>query len=127
MAIDWCDLDEALACFRTTNMFEFLALRALRAQVTQAAPATAGTLSNVASSATSVQLLAANPDRKGVAIFNDSTQVLKIKYGTAASATSFTYEIPAAGTWNMPFPIYTGIIHGIWAAANGNARITELT
>ena len=86
------------------------------------------TCSNVSSSATSVSLLASTAGRKGAYIFNDSTQVLYIKFGTTASTTSYTVQVQPAGFYEMPTrPVYTGAIDGIWASANGSARITELT
>lgn len=86
------------------------------------------TLSNVASSASSVSLLASNASRKGATIYNDSTQSLYVKFGATASATSFTVLILAAGYYELPTTsVYTGAIDGIWAGANGSARITELS
>lgn len=85
-----------------------------------------GTTSNVSSSASNVTLLSSNSSRKGAIIYNDSLQPLKIKYGTTASATSFTTEIPPGWEWEMTGVIYTGQIDGIWDATNGSARITEL-
>ena len=86
------------------------------------------TLSNVASSATSVTVLAANTSRKGACIFNDSTAVLYLKFGATASTSSYTVQIAASGYFELPLPnVYTGIMDGIWASANGNARVTELT
>lgn len=84
------------------------------------------TLTNVASSATNVTLLASNASRNGAAVFNDSTKVLYVKLGATASATSFTVKMLAASYFEVPFH-YTGIIDGIWATANGSARVTELT
>lgn len=84
------------------------------------------TLTNVASSATNVTVLALNTNRLGATIFNDSAQVLSIKLGATASATSFTMKIAAQGYYEVPFG-YTGIIDGIWVSADGNARVTELT
>ena len=86
----------------------------------------AGVLTVVSSSVSSVQILAANTSRKGVIIFNNSTQALCIKYGSTASSNSFTVQLAASGYWEMPWPIYTGVIDGIWAGVNGNAQITEL-
>lgn len=85
-------------------------------------------LSSVASGVASVQLLAANSVRKGVAVFNTDANPLFLKYGTTATTTtSFTVKIPADGYWEMPQPIYTGIIHGIWSGdGSGAAVITEL-
>ena len=86
------------------------------------------TLSSVSASASNQTLLAANANRKRVIIHNDSTATMYIKFGAAASATSFTYCLYGGDTYESPaLPIYTGIIDGIWASATGAARITEGT
>lgn len=83
------------------------------------------TQTSVASSATSVTLLAANANRIGVSIFNDSTQILYVLPGSAAaSATAHSVQVAAGGYYQVPFG-YTGQINGIWAAAAGAARVTE--
>jgi len=84
------------------------------------------TLTNVASSATSVTLLALNVARLGATIMNDSTKVLFVKFGTTASATSYTVQLAGKQYLEVPFG-YTGRIDGIWVSANGDARMTELT
>lgn len=84
------------------------------------------TLSNVASSATSVTLLASNANRLGATIYNDSTRALYLKFGTTASATDFTVLLVSGAYYEVPFG-YTGRLDGIWVAANGFARLTELT
>lgn len=87
----------------------------------------AATVTNVESSASSVQLIAANPERNGLAIVNTDANLLTIKYGATASATSCTATIAQNAAWTMPAPIYTGRIDGIWAAdGSGHAVITEL-
>ncbi len=87
----------------------------------------AATVAQVASSATSVTLAALNAARRGLMIFNDSTAALFVKFGATASATSFTVKIAAGGYWEMaPGVVYTGVVDGIWAAANGNAYVTGL-
>lgn len=98
------------------------------ATVVTARPTATATLANVASSATSVTILASNTSRKGAVIVNDSTQILYLKFGATASATSFTYQLAAGETLEIPGAniLYTGIIDGLWASANGNARVTEL-
>lgn len=103
-------------------------LAAVLAELLLAQRVATATLSNVAANAASVTLLAANVNRRGVVIVNDSaTATLFIKYGAAASAASFTFYLGAGQTWEMPLPLYTGILDGIWTAAIGAARITELT
>jgi len=96
------------------------------ASVKQAVSATS-TLANVASSATNVTLRAANTARLGLLMYNDSTSSCYLKYGATASATSFTVFLGPGAYWEMPMPIYTGIVDGIWVSANGNMRVTELT
>ena len=89
--------------------------------------ASSASLTNVNDTASSTSLLASNSARKGAIVYNDSTTILYLKYGTTASTTSFTVKIPPDSYWEMPNPIYTGAIDGIWSAdASGAARITEL-
>lgn len=95
-------------------------------QVVKTYPAASATLANVASSASSVTLQASNANRRGWMVFNDSTAILYVKFGATASATSYVVQIPAGGYYEMPLPTYTGVVDGIWASANGNARVTEI-
>ena len=88
--------------------------------------ASTATLTNVASSASSVTLLSANANRLGFTIWNDSTAILYVKFGTTAAATDCTVKMVADAYYEVPFK-YTGIVDGIWASANGFARVTELT
>lgn len=89
------------------------------------AVATSVALSNVASSATNVTVLATNASRKGAMVYNDSTAILYLKLGATASATSHTIQMAAASYYELPQPVYTGVIDGLWASANGSARVTE--
>lgn len=88
---------------------------------------TTSTLTNVASSATNVALLASNSSRKGLVIVNDSTQKLYINFGATASSTAYTYFLNSNDILEITSNCYIGAINGIWASANGYARITELT
>lgn len=90
-----------------------------------ATPQLSATLTNVASSATTVNLFAVNGMASGRVIFNDSTAVLYVKFGATASTTSYTVQIAAGGSYTFPLPLYAGQVDGIWASANGNARLTE--
>jgi pyruvate dehydrogenase complex dehydrogenase (E1) component len=59
-------------------------------------------------------------------IYNDSNRSLYLKFGTTASATDFTVLLVAGAYYEVPFG-FTGRLDGIWVAANGFARLTELT
>jgi len=83
------------------------------------------TITSVASSATNVTLIAANGAANGRAVFNESTAVLYLKFGSAASITSYTVQVAAQGYYEFPLPLYAGQVDGLWATANGAARITE--
>lgn len=99
-----------------------------RVETYDAVLANAPTLANVASSVTNVTLKASNAARRGLVVVNDSASAtLYLKFGATASATSFTYSLAPGANWTMPTPVYTGIVDGIWSAAVGSARVTELT
>lgn len=85
------------------------------------------TLSNVSGSATSVTLLSSTAGRLGCVIVNDSTASCYVKFGTTASTTSYSRLLLPNDSWVLEQPVYTGRIDAIWSAANGAARITELT
>ena len=93
---------------------------------TRVKPPATSTLSNVAASASNVTVLAANANRLGAIVFNDSSAQVYIKFGATASSTSFTYRMEAYSTLEVPFGYY-GQIDGIWTSATGSARVTELS
>lgn len=83
------------------------------------------TLSNVSGSASSVTLLASNTNRISAHIYNDSASILRIKYGSSASSTSFVEKLYPEESIDVTD--YNGIITGIWDTAVGAARMTEIT
>jgi hypothetical protein len=89
--------------------------------------ASSASITALASSASSAQLLAANAARKGLILNNTDANAVLVKYGTTASASSFTVRITLNGYWEMPKPIYTGRIDAIWEAdGSGSLYATEL-
>lgn len=84
-------------------------------------------LTNVPSANTNTNLLAANAAASARMIYNDSTAVLYVKFGTTASASSYTVQLAAGAYYEFPQPLYGGNVDGIWASANGNARVTEVS
>lgn len=86
------------------------------------------TITSAAGSASSVVLSASNTNRKGWYVFNDSTAILYLAFAATSAINAYTVQIPANSFYEMPpEPVYTGTLSGIWSAANGNARITELS
>src|SRR6266516_5126930 len=90
---------------------------------------TTGTKSNVAGSASSVTILASNTSRKGAMVYNDSTAILYLDLsGGTESSRSYSVQVSSQGFFELPGPtIYNGAITGIWASANGSARVTEFS
>lgn len=86
------------------------------------------TLSQPANSASSFTVLAANPSRRGAMIFNDAATNVYIAMAATASTTAYTYQLQAGvGYYELPAPVYKGLITGIASSATGNLRVTELT
>lgn len=80
-----------------------------------------GTTTTVTTTGTSVQILAANPNRKGATIFSVTGTIL-ISLGSQNSATLFSSRIITNGYYEVPFG-YTG---AIFANGAGTVTITEL-
>ncbi len=92
-------------------------------------------VTRVAANAASVTLLAANANRVSCGITNSSPggATLYVKLGAVASlaagAESYTVPVLPGGFFKTDPGEYSGIIDGIWSAAdaNGEALITEVT
>lgn len=91
-----------------------------------AVPVRTPTTTSVASSTSSGTLLAANANRRGVAIHNDSTASLRLSFSTpATAANAFLTMAPGSFLLLDQQLVVTGVIYGIWTAANGTAQVTE--
>lgn len=91
--------------------------------------ATAGAYmsTSLAISSTSVVVATANPNRKGLLLYNNSTTTVYIAYDSIASTAHLTYAIAAATTWTMPAPIYQGVVTAVRASTgDGKLLVTEL-
>jgi len=89
---------------------------------------TVATRTSVVAATASTPLLAANANRRGGSIFNDSTATLHVALGATAMASynDFTAEILPRGLFVIP-DRHTSAVYGWWSAVAGNARITEQT
>lgn len=84
-------------------------------------------VTSVAASTSSVTLLAANANRLGASIYNDSNKDLFLKLGATASTTSFTVKVRKGAFYEVAFG-YAGVIDGVWdTGVSGAARVTENT
>lgn len=87
---------------------------------------TTGTLSSVSLTTSSQVFLAANANRKGFIIYNDSLNMVFLAFAATASTTAFSTKIQAQGAFDSDID-YTGVISGIASSASGAVRITEFT
>lgn len=89
-------------------------------------------VTSVSASITAVTLFAANSQARQRIITNDSVgATLYVKFGTGASSTDYTYAVGPGGVLEFPtMPaspgIYQSVVTGIWTAASGAARCTEV-
>jgi len=83
------------------------------------------TITSVSATTTSITLLAANVNRRGAFVYNDSTAILYVNFGQTASSTQFAVQVNSETLYEMPHPAFTGELRGAWDATNGSARITE--
>lgn len=90
---------------------------------------TTGTKTSVNSAAVSTTILAANTARLGATITNTDGNALDLDLsGGTASTTSYSVQIAPGGYFELPSPVYTGKITGIWTAdGSGAALVTEFT
>jgi hypothetical protein len=85
---------------------------------------TSATSFDVDASVTSTSLLAANFNRVGAVIWNNSTSDLYVDFDSSVSLTSFSVKISPDGYYELPFN-YVGVISGIWESEDGKAIIRE--
>jgi len=84
-------------------------------------------VSRVPSSLTSVTLVAANPLRKGLLFYNDSTATQYVKMGVTASTTDFTVKLVPQVFYEVAQPIFVGQIDVISSSTNGAIQVTEFS
>jgi hypothetical protein len=98
------------------------------AQTSAAAGPTTGTPSNATVTTGLQTTLAANAARRGASFWSESTSTVYLALFTPATTSSYTVQLsPANPYYELPQPVYTGIITHIGSAAQGNLRITEMT
>lgn len=89
-------------------------------------PATGATTSTAATTSAAT-LKAANTGRKGLTVYNDSSDTLYVLLGAGTvSTTVFTVQMASETYYEVPFG-FAGVVTGIWSGTNGAARVTEIT
>jgi hypothetical protein len=73
-----------------------------------------------------VRLLEGNNYRHMATVTNDSTAIMYLSPGPAASLDRWSVKLAAGDYYEIP-PGYTGPVTAVWDAVNGQARIAELT
>lgn len=90
--------------------------------------ASTATLSQVAISATSVSLVAANVNRKGLILTNGGSQIAYVSFAATATTTAYTIALAVGAQFVMDNSPYIGALSAIWAdTGTGSMQVTELT
>lgn len=92
--------------------------------MTTVAPQTA-TLNNVNASASTGVIFTANGARKMATVFNEGSTVLYLAFAATASLTAYTVQVAVGGYYELPQPVYGGVVSGIWAGSPTGAARTS--
>jgi hypothetical protein len=102
-------------------------LRAAPVPVVASVPTRTPTTTSVTSTTTSTLILAANANRRGLMLSNQSTSKLYLSFTTPAlPGNSFIEVAPSAFVLLDQQMIFTNAIYGIWTNAQGACQVTEL-
>ena len=102
-------------------------LRASAVPVVGSVPTRTPTTTSITSTTTSTLVLAANANRRGLMISNQSTSKLYLSFNTPAlPGNSFIEVAPSAFVLLDQQLIFTNAIYGIWTNAQGTGQFTEL-
>ena len=100
-----------------------------KTRVVAAAPTPVGPVTAVALPVSvvvgSTTLFAANPAAVGRTVYNDGGGNIYVKFGTGASSSSFTVRVSDNGYYELPQPLYKGIVTASAASGTRTTRVTE--
>ncbi len=125
MVTDGTDTAEVVNAAPGAGAFGLVVRIAGSVPTTFAQPATS-TVTSVAVAVASTVILASNANRMGAILYNVDGMTY-VKFGTTASNTSFTVRLTANSYYEVPFPVYTGVIEGSAGAGTNTVLATELT
>lgn len=92
---------------------------------TTAQPAT-GTITSVNVAVATTTILAANANRMGAILYNQDGMTF-VALAAGATSANYTVRLTANSYYEVPFPVYTGIITGSASAGTNTVLATELT
>jgi hypothetical protein len=90
--------------------------------------AATSTVTAIPAAVSNTQIVAASASRLGVMIYNDSTAAMYLRYGSGTpSASDYSTQLQPGALLIVPDRSSRLEMRAIWAAANGNARVTEVS
>lgn len=93
--------------------------------------ASASFVRTAATNQTSTSVLSANTAARSRILYNDGTLAAYIKFGSAATTTSFTLILQPGATYFFDAPMYNGVVHAYWNSASavgtGSIQATEVS
>jgi hypothetical protein len=104
-------------------------IAAINAMSAKLSGGTTSVISSITRSGSSQVVVPANPNRKGLMLYNDSGSKCYIAFGATASASAFSFIVaPNAGYESPQAKVYTGPVSVIWDSGTAGAlRVTEIT
>jgi hypothetical protein len=104
-----------------------LVVRVAGSITTTVAQPTTGTTTSVAMSVVVATILALNAARLGAILWNNGAAAVFVRLAAGATTALFTIRLSNNSEWEIPYPVYTGIITGITSAGVATILATELT
>lgn len=86
-------------------------------------PADVATITSIATSTSSVVALPAG-QYTNVTFYNGATNTVYLAFAPTATTSNYTVEVTAGSTYQMPKPVYSGVVSAIWSTGSGNLQVT---
>jgi hypothetical protein len=79
----------------------------------------------VTAATTSTSLFTGSGGVNARTVYNASSAVCYVTYGTVSSSTLYTLQVPANTYFEFPIPTFGGVVTAVWAAVNGTAYTSQ--
>lgn len=80
----------------------------------------------VAGNTSTTNILSASTGRVHASVFNHSNASLYLKFEGVATINDFDVKLSSGSYFELPKPIYQGVVNGVWDSANGFAMILDM-